>query len=117
MEAKCAKGCSTKRCGCVKNGIQCGPGCKGKNCQNLPSDNDSCTQNSEVMQVEEEELLYDAQCRQGYGEELTDNEDSDVPDTVSSDEEGTSHEQCEQVHELMDWDAEELSEMPDSESL
>ena len=74
---KCTKGCTSKWCGCVKKGIQCGAGCNCKSCKNLSSDTNPCTQ-SEVVQVEEE-LLYDAQLRNGYGEELTDDEDGDAP--------------------------------------
>ena len=82
---KCTKGCTTKLCRCVKKGVQCGPSCNCKSCQNLPSGTDPCTQN-EVMQVEEEELLCNGQRRLRCGEELTDDEDGDVPDEMSSDE-------------------------------
>ena len=31
----CKGGCKSKRCGCKKNGQQCGPGCRCLNCENL----------------------------------------------------------------------------------
>ena len=41
---KCKGGCKTKICGCIKNGQQCGPGCRCLNCENL------CT--SDAVQLE-----------------------------------------------------------------
>ena len=32
---KYKSGCTTKRCGCKKQGQQCGPGCRCLNCENL----------------------------------------------------------------------------------
>ena len=105
---KCTKGCTTKWCGCVKKAVQCGPCCNCKSCQNLPSGTDPCTQN-EVMQVEEK-LLCNGKRRLGCGEELTDDEDGDVPDKMSSDE---KDDQCEHEQELMKWEA-DVDKLTDS---
>ncbi len=35
----CKGGCNTKRCGCKKNGLSCGPGCRCVNCTNCACDN------------------------------------------------------------------------------
>ncbi len=41
---KCKTGCSTRRCGCKKVNMQCGPSCQCVNCQNI---NLQCTQSTE----------------------------------------------------------------------
>ena len=38
---KCKSGCRTKRCGCIKQGLQCGPGCRCLNCENLLTSGDT----------------------------------------------------------------------------
>ena len=38
---KCKHGCRTKRCGCIKQGLQCGPGCRCLNCENLLTSGDT----------------------------------------------------------------------------
>lgn len=39
---KCKSGCTcrTKRCGCKEQGLQCGPGCRCLNCENLLTSRD-----------------------------------------------------------------------------
>ena len=63
--------CSTRRCSCVKKGNKnkCGPGCRCENCSNAPSVTGTQQQGSdELVQTEEEELLYDDSLRKEYGE-------------------------------------------------
>ena len=37
---KCKNGCKTKKCGCKKQELQCGPGCRCLNCENLLTSQD-----------------------------------------------------------------------------
>ena len=69
----CKRGCQTQRCGCKKNGHQCGPGCQCHDCQNLPvssgpattsdteSSSESSSDNEENIETEIISDLYDEQ--------------------------------------------------------
>ena len=53
----CKGGCNTKKCGCKKNGLSCGPGCRCMNCTNCSHDNSPQQQDlnddggDEILQV------------------------------------------------------------------
>ena len=68
-----AAACVNRRCGCVKKGSKCGPGCRCKNCGNKGSGAPGTQQQptvTEMHEVEEEELLHDSLLRDICGEEL-----------------------------------------------
>ena len=58
----CKKGCTTMRCGCVKKGSRCGPGCNCKDCKNTKvpdepeesTDSDSESSDSDEENIETE---------------------------------------------------------------
>ena len=76
--------CSICRCGCVKKGSKCGPGCRCKNCSNTGNVVASAPGTQlhspvELLEVEQEELLHDELLRREYGEEcVRDESDEDV---------------------------------------
>ena len=55
---KCASGCSTNRCGCMKREHQCSPGCECINCTNLSQSEYSMRNSSDadvsILCLEEE---------------------------------------------------------------
>ena len=79
----CKKGCTSRRCSCVKADRKCGPGCRCSNCQNVmcvsgapPSTDDD---------IEEEELVEEQVVTHGYSNELVeDDEDDDVVDGLGA---------------------------------
>ena len=79
--------CVNRRCGCVKKGSKCGPGCRCKNCGNIDSHTPGTQQQSarsEMHEVEEEELLHESLLRDVHGDELVRDDDDDM--LVISDE-------------------------------
>lgn len=67
----CKRGCSTRRCSCVKSGKKCGPGCTCCNCVNAVSGP------SNVEELETVEIAEDEAIRQQYFNELVDDEDEE----------------------------------------
>ena len=76
--------CTNRRCGCVKNGSNCGPGCRCKNCGNLPatdslapSSSDTVVVEDELIELEEEELQQNDELRLQYREVYADGESNE----------------------------------------
>ena len=84
----CKTGCSNRRCGCVKTGSKCGPGCNCQNCQNMPGIAPCMHVQQpaleEISEIEQEEQLLDDVVRAGYGEKFMEEEEQ-IP--ISSEEE------------------------------
>ena len=68
----CKKGCTSHRCGCVKNSRQCGPSCHCQNCQNAsqPS-SDQYQSNAKVLEEPSSTYHFDSECSDN---EMTDYE-------------------------------------------
>ena len=87
------RGCScsrvgTRRCGCVKKGNKCGPGCRCKNCSNSPSPTSTQQQSSdELVEIEEEELVHDDSLRRECGEVCVGDEEGGGSDSSACDAE------------------------------
>ncbi len=79
----CKKGCKTRRCGCVKEGRKCGPGCNCRNCENIPTAGvtSRLASESEVEMEESQEEL-----RNEYDNELVENIDDDDYDEVQEED-------------------------------
>ena len=93
--------CSTRRCGCVKKGSKCGPGCRCKNCSNTVNVVTSApgTQQHnpvELLEVEQEELLHDDLLRMEYGEECVGEENDEYDVYHSEEEEGNEEQELEE---------------------
>ena len=95
------KACSTRRCGCVKKGCKCGPGCRCKNCSNVPNLSNTVTVETsvhggthvqqcssiELLEVEQEELLHNELIRMEHMEEfIGDDNDNGEDDEFQADE-------------------------------
>ena len=79
----CKKGCKTRRCGCLKEGRKCGPGCTCSNCENTPFTGTTPTGNDEV---ETEELQEDLALREQYANHLVDDDDDECDVDAAADE-------------------------------
>ena len=56
-------GCSNRKCGCVKKGSKCGPGCNCQNCQNMPGIAPGMQQpaSEQISEIEQEEMIASGQ--------------------------------------------------------
>ena len=54
---KCATGCSTKRCGCRKNGKDCSVGCGCRNCDNYAQEEETKDTENELATIAIDEDL------------------------------------------------------------
>lgn len=72
---RCKTGCSTRRCGCQRNSLLCGPSCHCVNCQNSTSAvNSTC---KEVQEEVQEEILEEGEDDEYDMEVVNDIEDDD----------------------------------------
>ena len=55
----CKSGCSTKRCGCQKNGELCGPGCQCVNCKNTMDKRRQATKECHSEDTDDTHMHYD----------------------------------------------------------
>ncbi len=55
---RCKTGCTTRRCGCQKNGLLCGPSCHCVNCQNSGN---VTTTSKEVEEEVQDEVLEESE--------------------------------------------------------
>ena len=83
----CKKGCTTRRCSCVKSGKKCGPGCTCCNCANVVCGH------SNVEELETVENAEDEAIRQQYFNELVDDDNDEEEEVHNPDSEDSSVEE------------------------
>ena len=73
----CKKGCKTRRCGCLKDGRKCGPGCSCSNCENSLTGTAPTAREEIDDEVETEEMQEDQALRDQYASYLVDDNECD----------------------------------------
>ena len=76
----CKKGCKTRRCGCLKDGRKCGPGCSCSNCENSLTGTAPTAREEIDDEVETEEMQEDQALRDQYASYLVDDNECDEVD-------------------------------------
>ena len=92
----CKKGCTTKRCSCLKAGKHCGPGCSCCNCENIVNTPPRVGLEVEVeTSVEDDELEDDEVLRQEYFNEIVDGDEEIVIDSDDETVDEDDYDLCE----------------------